>query len=427
MAKKLIQSIILIASMFLIVLLITSTLDTPKGKNILNEKDILEAFSPIEITVDKPDPTTASILSAGDIILHSPFLSSRVYLNGNRSYDYSPIFSYVRKDYEEADFTVVNMECTISEGNYCGYPTFRVPSAIATAVKQNGADMCLLANNHIYDNGDKGIATTLDAMEANSLLYTGVRRTASDSPYYIQEINGIKIGFFNYVYDTGAMGGKDISINALPVSETTAPLINTFNYNRLESFYSRIQTGLEEMKDAGVEYTIAYIHWGNEYQTRENEIQRQIAAQLCELGIDALIGSHPHVVQPVDLLTNSAGNHRMLCVYSLGNHLSNQRKELMDTMPTGHTEDGLMLSLVIEKSSAGIVFLKEAKFIPTWVYCANTSVGRTYYILPLSNTADLLQNTAELHIADNVRKSLERTNEIISVGVEKVQDALPFY
>lgn len=427
MQKKLIRATILVVSILIIFLLIPATLDIPKGKNILNNSDILETFSPLQITVDKPAPSTASILSAGDIILHSPFLSSKVYLNGNRSYDYSPIFSYVRKNYEAADFAVVNMECIISEGNYCGYPTFRVPSAIATSVKQNGADMCLLANNHIYDDGDKGITTTLDAMEENSLLYTGVRRTTSDLTYHIQDINGIKIGFFNYVYDTGAMGGKSISINALPVSEATAPLINTFNYNRLESFYNSLQTGLEEMKDAGVEYTIAYIHWGNEYQTKENEVQRQIAAQLCELGIDALIGSHPHVVQPVDLLTNSAGNHKMLCVYSLGNHLSNQRKELMDSMPTGHTEDGLMVNLVIEKSSTGIVSLKEADFIPTWVYCTNNSGNRKYFIMPLDNTSELLQNTTELNISDDVRKSLERTNVIISEGVKKVQDALPLY
>jgi poly-gamma-glutamate synthesis protein (capsule biosynthesis protein) len=182
------------------------------------------------------------------------------------------------------------------------------------------------------------------------------------------------------------------------------------------------------MKEAGVEYTIAYIHWGNEYQTTENSTQRKIAAKLCELGIDALIGGHPHVVQPVDLLTNTDGSHQMLCVYSMGNHVSDQYKERMDSCPTGHTEDGIMVRLELEKTEGTPVTLKNVEFIPTWVYRTPGEPGTgnpEYYIMPLNNPEQIIKEASHLNIATDVQESLERTNAIIGNGVTKVKNALP--
>lgn len=383
-----------------------------------------EVVEAIEIIEEEPEIYTASILSAGDVILHSPFISSRVYHQGNGVYDYNAIFSYIKNYYESADFTVVNFESTVSESNYSGYPYFRSPVAIATALKQSNVDMCLLANNHIYDNSDSGLTMTMNALEENGLLYMGIRKSITESTYSIQEVNGIKVGFFNYVYETGAADSQK-SINANVVSNASADLINTFHYNNLEAFYEEIRTGLQAMQNAGVEYTIAYLHWGNEYQTEENRYQQAIAQQLCELGIDALIGGHPHVVQPVDLLTNTTGDHQMVCVYSMGNHLSNQRIEFMDSMPTGHTEDGLMVQLTLEKIDNGPVSLVETEFIPTWVYHTTKNGGSEYFIMALDNPEQLIQNATELDLSADVDKSLNRTNAIIGSGVEKIQTALP--
>lgn len=420
--KRFVRGAILFLPILLLVLLVSFVNYLGHKKEA---KKSQEAIAPIEITVKEPEPITASILTTGDIIMHDPFLNSNAYLSENGTYDYDSIFSYMQEYYTEADFTVMNLETTISDGNYSGYPRFRSPEAILAAIKQNGVDACMLANNHIYDNYDSGMKMTMDALKRQSLLYMGVRRTTSEPRYMIRDINGIKVGFFNYVFDTGAANGQDISINSIPVSDTSAPLINTFNYGNLEGLYTEIQSGLKEMENAGVEYTIAYIHWGNEYQTVESERQRKIAAQLCELGIDALIGGHPHVIQPIDLLTNAAGTHQMLCVYSLGNHLSDQYKERMDSMPTGHTEDGLMVKLVLEKSQNGTVALAEAEFIPTWVYRSSTTTENPeYYIMPLDNPSELLENARELELAVDIEESLQRTNAIIGDGVEKVQSAL---
>lgn len=379
---------------------------------------------------DKEKKTvTASILSAGDIIMHDPFLTSSHYLDQDGTYDYTNIFDYVKELYQTSDFTVVNLESTISDGNYQAFPLFRSPDAIATALSNAGTDLCLLANNHIYDNFDDGLTLTADAITSNSMLTMGVRKDTSEKKYLIKEINGITVGFFNYVYETGAMNGQSHSINAIPVSSESANRINIFSYDDLDSFYNEVEEALSEMKTEGVEYTIAYLHWGEEYQTEEDYTQEKIAAQLCELGIDALIGGHPHVVQPIDVLTNTAGDHQMLCAYSLGNHLSNQYRERLASIdPTGHTEDGLMVELVLEKNEDNSVSLADVKFIPTWVY-RTPGVGEDgnpeFFILPLDHSIDSLEKLSLPNLETDIKESLSRTNEIIGSGIEKVKKALP--
>ena len=425
--KRFIRLMIVLTPLIIIVLLATWLLDNKKQDKPKDEHVATDAS--IEIQQEEPEPITASILTGGDIIMHDPFITSNYYLKEDGTYDYNDIFKYIKGHYEAADLTILNLESTISDGNYKGYPRFRAPAAIASALANNGTDICQLANNHIYDNYDAGFNTTINAVEANAMKYMGVRKSLSENTYMIQDVNGIKVGFFNYVFNTGAKEGKDISINSIPVNNSTAPLINTFNYGNTDKLYNEIQTGLLKMKEAGVEYTIAYIHWGVEYETVENARQQKIAQQLCELGIDALIGGHPHVIQPVDLLTNATGDHQMICAYSLGNHLSNQyRERMVTTKPTGHTEDGLLVNLVLEKDEDGTVSLVKADFIPTWVYRTPNEPDEgnpEFFIMPLDHPSKLLKNVELPELENDVKESLQRTNEIIGTGVEKVKTALP--
>ena len=432
--RRLIKAGILILPLTLIIIIFSFFM-----KDLNNKKDKTEELISIQheeqsVNAEKesekePELITVSILSAGDIIMHDPFLTSNLYKKTDGTYDYNSIFKYIKGRYESADFMVVNLESTITDSNYKAYPKFRSPAAITTALMQNSVDACLLANNHIYDNFDAGLRMTIDAVETNSMVYMGVRKTTTEKKYTIKEINGIKIGFFNYVYESGKSGNSNISINAIPVNNETAPLINTFNNGNVDALLSNVKAGLEEMKAEGVDYTIAYIHWGVEYATTENSRQRQIAAGLCELGIDALIGGHPHVVQPVDLLTNTAGDHQMLCAYSMGNHLSNQYKERMETTkPTGHTEDGLMVNLILQRNDDNSISLIKADFIPTWVYRTQgepDTGNPEFFILPLDDPNGIIKKVAPLDIETDVYESLTRTNEIIAAGVEKVQKALP--
>lgn len=370
----------------------------------------------------KMEEATAVITTAGDIIMHKPFLTSSKYYNGE-SYDYNAIFKYMKEIYEAADFAAVTTEYALTDGNYSGYPTFCAPDAIAEALAANGIDMCMLANNHIYDNGDEGLQRTMDVLTENDLLYIGTRKSETDKKYIIQDINGIKVGFFNYVYETEVVNGMK-SINGIAVSEESQELVNSFQEADPQSLYDDIEKILAEMKEEGVEYTIAYMHWGVEYQTQENSYQDAIAQELCDMGIDALIASHPHVIQPVDLLESSDGKHQMVCAYAIGNHLSNQRTEYMDGLTNGYSEDGMVVTLTIHRDTSGKITLEKADFTPTWVYHGKNPDDE-YFILPLGHPEEIKEASGLGSIAEDVDASLERTNGIVGEGVRKVQEALP--
>ncbi len=389
-----------------------------------NEPKAVEVSSNTE-----PTQKSASITytAAGDIILHKPFLESPVYLNTeNGTYDYTSIFTYCEDLLADSDFASVTFEGAFVDGStgYSGYPMFQGPDALADALTATGIDMVNLASNHVYDAAEEGFLRTMDVVKQKNMLPCGIRSSEEEKPYTVQNINGIKVGIISYVYETTEEGGTP-SINGIPLSDHAQTLINSFNYNDLDPFYTEVESSLKAMEEEGAEYIIAYMHWGTEYQTKQSTQQEEIAQKLCDLGIDALIGSHPHVIQPVDLLTSSDGKHQMVCAYAIGNFLSNQQKEYMQAeMPTGETEDGYVLSLSIERNKKGDVSLTDASFTPTWVYRFDNT-GAQFYILPVNDPAALETTTGISGISSEAQESADRTGAIINEGVKKVKDALP--
>ena len=418
--QKIIKIGILALALILAILLISSVVKgiSKKTKEAKAKAEALE----LEKQKSKIEEATAVITTAGDIIMHKPFLESSVYYNGEK-YDYNAIFTYMKEIYEAADFAAVTTEYALTDGNYSGFPNFCTPDAIADALAANGVDMCMLANNHIYDNGDEGLQRTMDVLTQKGLLYTGVRKNEKDKNYVIQDINGIKVGFFNYVYETEVIDDAK-TINGIAVSKESAGLINSFQEEAPQSLYDDVEKILAAMKEEGVEYTIAYMHWGVEYQTKENSYQDAIAQKLCDMGIDALIASHPHVIEPVDLLESSDGKHKMVCAYAIGNHLSNQRTEYMEGLTNGYSEDGMVVTLTIHRDTTGKITLEKADFTPTWVY-HDQDPDDEYFILPLGHPEEVKEAAGLGNIAEDVDKSIERTNGIVGDGVKKVQDALP--
>ena len=377
--------------------------------------------------------TSASVLSGGDVIMHGPFLKSNHYMLPEGGYDYNSIFTYVKDIYNSADYSVLNFESTITNNSneYMSYPMFRSPEPIVTALSENGIDMGLLANNHIYDNFSNGMTMTMDAMDNNSVEFTGTVRDASDKKYQIKNINDIKVGFINYMAETAKNEAGQRTINAIPVQNNDIDLINSFHYDELDAFYSELESILDEMKEKGVEYVITYLHWGNEYELTQNTQQTEIAQKLCDMGINALIGGHPHVIQPVDVLTSTTGDHQMICAYSVGNHLANQHKGRILQSPDGHTEDGLMVKISLEKTNGGDLILSAVDFIPTWTYRTvgvNDDQHPEFYIFPLKDPEKVIKSAKEnsnLDIESDVNDSLNRTDEIVGNGISKVKDSLP--
>lgn len=418
------RALLIAAMLIVLILLILSVRMVVKA--IKSSGDAKKAVSTDINPKKESDEKSITILTAGDIIIHAPFLSSSSYYDETAdSYDYDAVFTYCKDAFTSADFAVADLEGALTgkEEGYSGYPMFHSPDEIVDAMVNSGIDMCLLANNHIYDGFDDGFYRTMEVMKEKNLLFAGARETETEKTYVIQEINGIKIGFLDYVYETESDSGQK-SINSIEMSDKTSPLLNSFHYNDLDSFYQDVESNLSAMKEEGVQYSIAYMHWGEEYHTEESDIQRKMAQKLCDLGVDMLIGSHPHVIQPVDVFTSSDNTHTMPCAFAIGNLLSNQRREHIDQMPTGETEDGLFVTLSLTSGKDGTVTLTDMEFTPTWVYHSEDPAPE-YYILPLDETS-LEKSSAQLGDIDSeVQESISRTEKIIGPGVEKVKQVLP--
>ena len=388
--KKIISTL----AVFLIAVICLSIAVFMTQKDI-NVSDIFTTATTTQITAEptttQPPPpevtSTATIRSAGDVLIHIPVFQNARKSDG--SYDFSHIFTYSEDIISDCDYFVANLETTLGGTNgrsYTGFPRFNSPDSIVDALKGAGVDCLLTANNHTFDTNGSGVLRTIDIIEKAGLDYTGTRKTTDDPQYFTKKISGINFGFACYTYETPTSEGRK-ALNGLLVDTTTAPLINSFNPAKPQAFYDELESNIKAMKEMGAEVIVVYVHWGEEYQLAQNTKQQEIAQAICDLGADVIIGGHPHVVQPIDLLTFTDGTHKTVCVYSMGNFLSNQRRNLMG-LKTGHTEDGLIFEMTFSKYSDGTVVFDSVDAIPTWVHLYSENGKKVHSIVPLKGNLD---------------------------------------
>lgn len=373
---------------------------------------------------------TAKISVLGDVILHKRVFTSGLQSDG--SYDLNFIFKYVKPQLQAADWAVANLEtslCGTQNGyEYQSYPQFNSPDEIVDAAKNAGIDMLLTANNHCYDTGEVGFLRTLQIVKDRGLMPLGTKATHEEPNYIVQDVNGIKVGMVCYTYENtfdGARADRKY-LNGIPVAAGSEDLVNSFFSARLPDFYKEIGSVIAKMKAEGAEATVVFIHWGVEYETIQNSEQQEIAQQLADLDVDVIVGGHPHVVQPVALLSSRNSDHKTVCIYSLGNAVSNQRREEMK-LKTGHTEDGVLFSMAFEKKSDGSVRLSNVDALPCWVDLKENGQQVEYNILPLEESRKLEWSSDFAMSVDAVGKaeqSLDRTNAIIGSGMETVKQYL---
>ena len=393
------------------------------------ESPIVEELPEETAAPGEPEKVTevgrATILSAGDLMTHLPIVRSG---KVGDVYNHGYIFDYINPYVSAADYAVVNLETTLSgtDGKeYTGYPKFNAPDSFASAAYLGGFDMMLTANNHCYDYGTEGLLRTLDVVKTAGLETLGTVSQATEEKYTVKELNGIKVGMINYTFAEINDDRNTPLINGLPTDSAASGLINAFDYDNLDMFYAEMENYLTAMKAAGAEATVLFIHWGDEYTTKVNANQKAIAQKMCDLGVDVIVGSHPHVVQTMELLNRSDGAHQTLCAYSLGNFLSNQRATNID-LTTGHSEDSVLLSFTFVEYSDGSVCLEGVKLLPTWVLIRGSGDGRTYHILPLDEATEDWKTAFDLSTnqASDAESSLSRTKQIIWGDYENIRFAI---
>jgi len=275
----------------------------------------------------------AEIVFVGDAMQHQAQLQAARRPGG--AWDYAECFAGVSPWFLTADLAVVNLETPVGPPPHSGYPCFNAPEPYLLALRDAGFGLFLTANNHTLDRRDRGLRHTIDALDRYSLPHIGTYRDAAarDSlTPHIRTISGIRVGFLNYTYGTNGIEPHDGA--AVDYIDRTL-----------------ISADIRKARDAGAEIVCVCVHWGDEYHMLPNRAQRDLADWLQAQGVELIIGSHPHVVQPMELRDNPDGS-RCLVVYSLGNFISN--------MKTRDTRGGAAVAVRLERCSDGRVRIAEA-------------------------------------------------------------------
>ncbi|MEK9619971.1 MAG: CapA family protein [Flavobacteriales bacterium] len=337
-----------------------------------------------------------SFLFMGDIMGHGPQIKS-AWQENKKQYEYSEVFNPLEDIISSVDFAIGNLEVTLAGKPFKGYPQFSSPDELAVACKNSGMDVLVTANNHSCDRKNKGIVRTLDVLDSLKILHTGTFKDVNKrerNNLLVLSKEGIKVGLLNYTYGT----------NGLPFSDPVY-------VNLVDSVL--IKKDVINAKNKDLDKLIVFVHWGYEYKDFPNSYQKKYNRFFQDLGVDVVIGSHPHVIQP--MVYSKENNHEFLTVFSLGNFVSNQRAERKD--------GGAMFRLSFQKTDNNVLISRK-EYIPVWVHKFIEKEKYHFQILPcarpiynekyFSNKEDFQKMKTFL---DNTRAHLNTNNLAIKEGV----------
>ncbi|MCX7994857.1 MAG: CapA family protein [candidate division WOR-3 bacterium] len=328
------------------------------------------------------------IISVGDIFIHKSILNS-VYDAKEKYHDFYPIFEKVKPYLHSVDLTTAWFGGALDTvGPYTGYPCFKTPGELAYALKDAGFDV-LFRTNHTLDYGFKGLKTTAKILKDTGLVQIGAYVTEEESEQiYLFEKRGIRIAFLSYTYGT----------NGIPIPEPwMVKLIDI----------ELIKKDIEKARPL-CDFIIVALHLGMEYERYPNKQQKRIARKIAEIGADMIIGSHPHVLQPAEII--EVENRKIFVAYSLGNFFCGQRKKYTDT--------GIMLKYIIAKDN-NHTYLKEVRYIPTYVAKYKTGDAYEFKILPIEKSIKLYLQDSLGYIGE---KNYKRMISALKETVEHIEN-----
>lgn len=341
------------------------------------------------LTIPAP-PQTITLFFAGDLMQHQPQFEAARCKDG--SFDYTGCFDEVRDQIEAADVAIANLETTLGASNFRGYPCFCSPDAYAAAIKEAGFDILLTCNNHSCDSRLKGICRTISALDSLQIPHLGtyVDSVARENQYpYLLEAKGFRIALLAYTYGT----------NGLPIPTPTI-------VNKIDTVQMEID--IAKAKRMQPDAIIAFMHWGYEHHLKPNKEQQFLADWLLKQGVTHVIGGHPHVVQPIELRTDTLTNDKHLVVYSLGNYISHMVKQ--------NCTGGMTVTLTLERDSLGQCRTKGADYSLIFVDRPAHSHQRVHRVLPISYPDSLLSPAARAH-RDIFLSNAEKVFQECNVGI----------
>ena len=398
-AKKLSQLWLIVASVILL-----WSMDHYR-RNLLANK--MPTYTAVEA-----DTSAVTLLFLGDIMGHMPQVEAALHAGGDTTYNYDDCFRFVQSILREPDLTVGNLEVTLAGKPYSGYPQFSSPDELLHACINAGIDVLLTANNHCLDSGKRGLERTLLMLDSLRVLHLGTYRDSSElrtQHPLIVEKNGIRVALLNYTYGTNGL--KVHSPNVVSYIDKT-----------------QIAADITRAKELRADFVVVNLHWGIEYQRKQNATQEDLARFCFANGADLVMGGHPHVAQPVEVSNFNADSiPQRITVFSMGNFVSNQRDRYCD--------GGYMFRIKLKKRNTSAIMPKQEvvsvpfaadnatvdvvdySCIPYWVYKGKVADRFNFYVVPaMEADADpaafditLPKDTSALHtFARDIREMLQQ-------------------
>ncbi|MBU3837953.1 MAG: CapA family protein [Candidatus Phocaeicola faecigallinarum] len=336
-------------------------------------------------TVFAVSSDTLSIFFAGDLMQHDAQINAAKMADGR--YDYSRCFMYVRPYIRSADIAVGNLEVTLGGPPYRGYPAFSAPDEYLFAIRDAGFDVLMTANNHCLDRGKPGLERTIDMLDSLKIKRAGTYKNVDDRihnyPLLVEE-KGFKVAFLNATYGTNG------------INVTKPNIVNFIDRQQLKQDIMKARL----MKP---DIIIAVMHWGQEYKTTPCSEEIELAEWLISMGVDHVIGSHPHVVQPVAIIGDSVCPQKHLVVFSLGNYISN--------MSARNTDGGLSVKLYFKRIN-GITRLLSCEKSLVWTSRPILNNKSDFILYPADIDAKCLNNNEK----QKMNRYIQDTNRILKNG-----------
>jgi len=308
-----------------------------------------------------------SLLFAGDLMQHAPQFHAAELPGGG--YDFTDCFALIKDEVSSADVAIANFEITTAGAPYSGYPCFCAPDEYVVAVKNAGFDILTTANNHSCDRKAKGVDRTIQVMDSLGIPHLGtyINETERARQYpFLLEKNGFRIALLTYTYGT----------NGIPVPK--GKVVNLIDKQQMAK-------DIAKAKKMNPDAIIALMHWGIEYTMKPVKEQEDLANWLLAQGVTHVIGGHPHVVEPLELRTDSVTGQEHIVAYSMGNFISNQ------TPKPGKPEDGGMI-IRFELVKDSVVHVEDLRYSLQWVSRPNVSGKKVHRVLPVNIAEDQLNN-----------------------------------
>ena len=344
----------------------------------------------------RPD-VTFTLTAIGDIMCHNTQYWD-AYQKETDTYDFSYVFENVKDYIAAGDISIANIETSFAgkDRGYSNYPVFNSPDELARDVKATGLDIITTAGNHCLDMGYSGLSRTIDVLKNNGIEQLGTYKSQEErDTVFIKDVKGVKIAFIDYTYGT----------NGIPVPSGKEYCANLIDKNL-------IKKDIESAKSQNVDMIVACMHWGDEYKTKANKEQEDLADFLFKNGVNVIIGNHPHVLEQMEKRTvtlEDGTTQDGFVIFACGNFICDQNAE--------NTRNSIILNLDITRHSDGKVTVDKANYIPIYMYKGASGKLRRMKVLDIEKSIANYENGTDNSIGqstyNDLKKQLEKIKTIV--------------